>query len=239
MIKAHDGDYKYTGMAILETLKEAKRYNAYLMSQILKYRNDAQSVLDFGAGIGTFMDIFEDIDIIAVERDPILYDLLKKKGYRVYTDLSEIDDNSIEFIYTLNVLEHIKDDKSALKELYSKLKPGGKLFIYVPALKILFSNLDRKIKHYRRYKKTQTIHLLQGIGYNIVIVKYVDSLGFIAALLYKILNKSGDLSLRSIKMYDTFLFPLSRRLDDLGFKKLFGKNLLIIANRPIEAKELR
>ena len=238
MIEANDSGYEYTGIAILETLNEAKRYNAYLMSQILKYSNDAESVLDFGAGIGTFADIFNDMDIIAVEKDPTLYDLLKKKGYKVHTDLSEIYDKSIEFIYTLNVLEHIKDDKSALKELYSKLKPGRKLFIYVPALKILFSNLDRKIKHYRRYNKTQTIHMLQEIGYNIVIAHYVDSLGFFATLLYRILNKSGELSLRSIKMYDTFLFPLSKRLDDLGFKKLFGKNLLIIANRPIDVNKL-
>ena len=237
MIKAFDSSYEYTGIAILETLKEAKRYNTYLMSQILKYCNDAQSMLDFGAGIGTFTDIFEDMDVIAVERDPTLYDLLKRKGFRVHTDLSEIDDNSIEFIYTLNVLEHIKDDKSALKELYSKLKPGGKLLIYVPALKILFSNLDRKVKHYRRYKKKQTIHMLQELGYNIVNAKYVDSLGFFAALLYKILNKSGEISLRSIKMYDTFLFPLSRRLDDLGLNKLFGKNLLILADRPKESKK--
>ena len=238
MIKAYNSSDEYTGIAILETLKEAKRYNAYLMSQILKYGNNAESVLDFGAGIGTFMDIFKDMGIIAVEKDPTLYDLLKKKGYRVHTDLSEIDDNSIEFIYTLNVLEHIKDDISVLKELYSKLIPGGKLFIYVPAFRILFSNLDRKIKHFRRYKKTQTIHILQELGYNIVIAKYVDSLGFFATLLYKILNKSGELSLRSIKMYDTLLFPLSRRLDDLGFKKLFGKNLLIIAHRPKEGKKL-
>ena len=166
MIEANDSGYEYTGIAILETLNEAKRYNAYLMSQILKYSNDAESVLDFGAGIGTFTDIFNDMDIIAVEKDPTLYDLLKKKGYKVHTDLSEIDDKSIEFIYTLNVLEHIKDDISVLKELYSKLKPGGKLFIYVPAFRILFSNLDRKIKHYRRYKKTQTIQMLQEIGYN-------------------------------------------------------------------------
>ena len=238
MIKAYDSSYEYTGIEILETLSEAKRYNAYLGSQILKYCDDAESVLDFGAGIGTFMDIFKDMDIIAVERDPALYGLLKKKGYRVHADLSGIDDNSIEFIYTLNVLEHIKDDISVLKDLYSKLKPGGKLFIYVPALKILYSNLDRKIKHYRRYNKTQAIKMLREIGYNIVVVQYVDSLGFFAALLYKILNKSGELSLRSIKMYDTFLFPLSRRLDSIGINKLFGKNLLIIANRPKEANKL-
>ena len=238
MIEAYDASYEYTGIAILETLNKAKRYNAYLVSQILKYCNNAQSVLDFGAGIGTFMDIFKEMDIIAVEKDPTLYDLLKRKGYRVHADLSEIDDNSIEFIYTLNVLEHIKDDISVLKDLYSKLKPGGKLFIYVPALKILYSNLDRKIKHYRRYNKTQAIKVLREIGYNIVVVQYVDILGFFAALLYKILNKSGELSLRSIKMYDTFLFPLSRRLDSIGINKLFGKNLLIIANRPKESNKM-
>jgi hypothetical protein len=57
----------------------------------------------------------------------------------------------------------------------------------------------------------------------------VDSLGFPAPLLYKLLDRgTGDLRPGSVSAYDRLVFPLSR-LTDRAFGKLFGKNVLLVA----------
>jgi predicted SAM-dependent methyltransferase len=58
-------------------------------------------------------------------------------------------------IYSSNVLEHIEDDSRALNEMFAKLQINGKLAIYVPAFMFLFSDLDIKAGHFRRYSKKE------------------------------------------------------------------------------------
>ena len=52
--------------------------------------------------------------------------------FRTFKDINEIADNSFEFIFAMNVLEHIEDDRAMLCRLGEKLKKGGKLLVYVP-----------------------------------------------------------------------------------------------------------
>jgi SAM-dependent methyltransferase len=56
-----------------------------------------------------------------------------------YMDITEIEweDNYFDFIICNHVLEHIPDDKKAMKELYRVLKPGGKAILQVPVSKVL------------------------------------------------------------------------------------------------------
>lgn len=44
----------------------------------------------------------------------------------------KIDDQSFDFIYCSNVLEHIEDDRAAMSELHRVLAPGGTAMIQVP-----------------------------------------------------------------------------------------------------------
>ena len=64
--------------------------------------------------------------------------------------------------------------------------------------------------------------------------RYVDSIGFFAWLSLRLKgygdnNKLG--SGNSLKIYDKVVYPISAVLDWLGFKYLFGKNLLVIAQK--------
>lgn len=106
--------------------------------------------------------------------------------------------------------------------------------IYVPAFMVLFSDLDRKVGHYRRYTKRGLIRKIEDCGLVVVKCEYVDSVGFFASLLIKLLGwrKVADLgSYQSLKFYDRYVFPVSRKIDYLTRGKLLGKNILMIAEK--------
>lgn len=112
--------------------------------------------------------------------------ILKKKDLSVVRTLNDIPDNSVDYIYSFNVLEHIADDLAILQQLYKKLRYGGRLLIYVPAFQLLYSSMDRKIVHFRRYTQRELKDKLIKAGFNVYRAGYVDSLGFLATLLFKL-----------------------------------------------------
>jgi SAM-dependent methyltransferase len=214
-----------SGGANLEVMEQAVRYNRFLLDLI----QPRGRVLDFGAGTGTFARPLaaSGIDIVCVEPDP----QEGLKGLRVYRDASELAPDSIDLVYSFNVLEHIADDAAALAALRRVLKPGGRLLLYVPAFMVLYTSMDRRIGHVRRYRKHTLRELVQQAGFKVTEARYADSLGFLAALAYKALGPaSGELNPRSVRLYDTYVFPLSRMLD-LALDPLIGKNLILRATR--------
>jgi SAM-dependent methyltransferase len=159
--------------------------------------------------------------------------MLQGQGFQVYADIGALADQSQEYIYSLNVLEHIEDDEATLAALYSKLKPGGRFFLYVPALQVLYSSMDKKIGHYRRYHRNELLRIIQRAGFVIERAEYADSLGVFATLLYKVVgSRKGDVSRTPLRIYDRVVFPVSRVLDRMGCSRWFGKNLWVVARRP-------
>lgn len=225
----------YEGGENLEIMLEAKNYNCFLRDLVRRFAVDTSSVLDFGAGIGTFSDSLgiPHSRVTCIETDTNAQAHLSSMGFKAYANLSEIADGSFDYIFTLNVLEHIEDDGTAVSELYRVLKPGGRLFVYVPAFEILYSAMDTKVGHYRRYRIRGMTQLLQSVGFHIDRIAYTDPLGFLATLAYKVLDKNsnGVLNKSTVRFYDRYLFPISRILS-LPLSRIIGKNLIAVAERP-------
>lgn len=224
----------YGGIANLEVMEEAVRYNRFLLGLVLPLARRGGRVLDFGAGIGTFAGKLAaaGADVSCVEPDPALRQTLQRNALAAYGDIGDIASESIDFAYSFNVLEHIQDDAAALAELWRVLKPGGQLVLYVPAFMILFSAMDRAVAHLRRYRKNGLARLVEGAGFAVDDARYADSLGFLAALVFRVAGPaSGALDARAVRFYDRWLFPLSRVLDFV-LAPAVGKNLVLRAHRP-------
>jgi SAM-dependent methyltransferase len=223
---------EYNGRDNLEAMRHAQRYNRYLLQTIQQYATGT-AVLDFGAGAGTFalpMSRSHD-QLVCVEPDEKLATQLTDMGLTTKTDLTDIPPHSLDFIYSLNVLEHIEDDRLVLKQLHQKLKSGGHLFLYVPAFELLYSAMDKKVGHYRRYRRGDLIQRLEEIGFDVMTSRYADSLGFLATLGYKIFgNNTGVVSATAVASYDRFVFPFSRMIDRLT-DRFIGKNVMILAKK--------
>jgi SAM-dependent methyltransferase len=225
----------YGGIDNLEVLVEAKRYNRFLVDTVVDAGGWNGSALDFGAGTGSISSMVRerDIEVTCVELDPVLRGRLRDLGFGVYADIDAVESDSQPFIYSLNVLEHIEDDEGTLTRILPRMKPGGRFLVYVPALQWLYSSMDRKIGHYRRYHRRDFVHMAERAGFRVERAEYADSLGVLATLAYKVIgSRRGDISLASVRFYDRFIFPISRILDRLGCSRLFGKNLLVVLERP-------
>jgi hypothetical protein len=223
----------YTGLDVLETLENAANYNALLLDLILRSADGRRRMLDFGAGLGTFSKLLRDrnIEVVCVESDAYLSDILARDGFTTFSDLKDVPDGSVDFIFSLNVLEHVKDDFATICRLGTKLPKQGRLLVYVPAFQCLWTGLDDKLGHYRRYRRVGLERLVRSAALSLRESGYADSLGFFATLLFKIFgNRRGDLNARALAFYDRYVVPLSKALDPL-LSNLFGKNVYVVASK--------
>src|SRR5262245_18529388 len=136
-------------------MEEAINYNRFLGELARADAMPGRTIVDFGAGIGTFSPQLATsrFPVTCVEADARLRGGLENKGLPVRGSLDELPNGSVDYLYSLNVLEHIEDDAAIVHVWARKLRPGGRLLVYVPAFNILFSSMDRKVGHFRRYKK--------------------------------------------------------------------------------------
>lgn len=226
----------YSGTDNLEVMADAINYNRFLISLVLSHAKMGDKILDVGAGIGTFSRELVNLgyQVQCIEPDQNQAAIIAAAGLSVSTTIDGIADGSIDYLYTLNVLEHIGDDVGELEMWRKKLKPGGRILIYVPAFQVLFSSMDKKVGHLRRYTKRDLVAKLNCSKYEVVTTRYADSLGFFASLLFRILgNSSGDINRRTLITYDRVVFPLSH-LCDRVLGSFCGKNIFAVAQRGIE-----
>ena len=192
------------------------------------------SVLEFGAGTGFLSGLLQEkfnVKADCLEIDPTLIEILHQKGFNTYSKLTEID-KKYDLIFTSNVLEHIEDDRKSLRDIRAIMQVGGKLAIYVPALPFLFSDMDAQVGHYRRYKRKELIEKVQESGFTVEKCYWNDCIGVAAWFSLKILGYKGKVGIgskKSLVIYDKFVYPISKILDKLFFKKIIGKNLFLFA----------
>jgi len=228
-----ENEFEYTGYENLRIMENAINYNKFIHSLIEKFNPNASLTVDFGAGLGLFASTSKAWakNLICVEPDRNQFNLLQNNGFQVVDDIDQIPDSSVDYIYCINVLEHIEDHLQILQKFHAKLIKGGVLLIYVPAFMLLFSSMDRVVGHFRRYDKSMMRDLIQYSNFRVVELQYADSIGFLASLLYKLLD-SGDGAINSkmLKIYDRFIFPLSRFFD-FFVSRFFGKNIFVVLER--------
>jgi SAM-dependent methyltransferase len=133
-------------------------------------------------------------------------------------------------IIYINVLEHIEDDRAELKTVWQTLREKGRVFIFVPALPVLFSEFDRRIGHFRRYRKTEIEEKCRDAQLRIVVSRYFDVTGIVPWLLKYRLMKSTTMESGAVHLYDKLVVPVAKPLERF-LPPPIGKNLLIIAEK--------
>lgn len=130
--------------------------------------------LEMGPGAGRTTRIFLDRGFTGVGYDiseesrKILRENMKEYDRRleIPDTLSNVAPESMDYLFSFDVLEDIEDDLGALRDWTRYLKQGGMLLIGIPAHMSIFGKSDELMGHFRRYEKAEVRALLENAGYS-------------------------------------------------------------------------
>ena len=90
---------------------------------------------------------------------------------------------------SFDVLEHLEDDRRALGELIRVTRPGGFIFINVPAFTCLWSDWDEALHHKRRYTKQTFSRIIAFDEAAPQSLFYLNSFLFFPILIYRCMKR--------------------------------------------------
>jgi SAM-dependent methyltransferase len=143
-----------------------------VLRRILRDRHAAGWAADIGAAAGGNTRVLESLGWrpLAFEFSETGAVLACSRGLQVSrADAHNLPlrDASMGVITALDVLEHLRDDDAAARELRRVLRPDGVLVVAVPADPALWSAHDEAVGHLRRYTDETLRALLTGAGFEI------------------------------------------------------------------------
>jgi SAM-dependent methyltransferase len=133
---------------------------------LLKTHINTKKIYNYGIDLGSsgnsflfFLDNINQKFSLDIADLPLKQYQDKKNWYPLCGDLMKLPyrDGTFDFLSVLDVIEHIKEDNSAISEMSRILKKNGILIISVPHRMKYYTNQDRLIGHYRRYEINQLI----------------------------------------------------------------------------------
>lgn len=210
-------------------LPNAKNYFRWIVSAIEPYLGT--NILDIGSGYGIHLEyvlpnhssitsIDLSFDIVTTLRQKFCkYDNfeVRQADFEQESGLKWLADRRFDTIFSLNMLEHLQDDVSALKRMYKILQQqSGIAVLMVPAHQWLYGSMDRQAGHFRRYTKAQLREKLQQAGFEILQLYHFNTFGVLPWFINnRILNTKLDGSGvgLQIKIFDTYIVPVIRMLE--------------------------
>lgn len=218
-----------------------------LLRNLDKTQNN--KILDVGCGTGGDMLLLHEFgEVVGLDFVDEAFKFAKNKGFveLVLADVVDLpfSDSSFNIVVALDVMEHIKEDQKAFREVYRVLKPGGVFVCTVPSYKWLWSQHDEVLHHKRRYGKKE---LLQKLAINRFIIKKATHfvmlglpINFVRKLRDKLTRTANDVP----QIYDVLFPPL---INDLLlfllrcekqlmriFPLPFGTSIMVVAKKPAE-----
>ena len=136
--------------------------------------NDGKIIVEFGASVGYMIG---EMKKELPGNYYIATDLMNeglKQSFHKNPDIMHVrcgitdapfENESIDFVFSLNVLEHIEDDEKAISECYRMLRHGGAALFVVPRGDDLYDYFDEVLFHKRRYSKGELIKKCRNAGF--------------------------------------------------------------------------
>lgn len=209
--------------AMLCAMENANRFNRWMADAILPYVGG--DVLEIGAGIGNLTRL-----LCIGRRRYVVTDLDREYVNQVATlmrrqpnvstaicDVSNARDfapfrGRMDTVICLNVLEHVKDDLTSLRNIHSCLKPGGRAILLVPQGPFAFGSFDRILGHFRRYTREEFEQKILATGFSLERIFSFNRATYPGWLLNAKMLGRQKLSRAQLTLFD-FAVPLVRRLD--------------------------
>ncbi len=161
---------------VIERVEETSfwyQHRSACLKALMRQLPPPGAVFDIGGGTGFLSQAMAEfgVESVLVEPDPHAARLAKARGLRnvicsSYGDAG-FEPGSLPAVGTFDVLEHIQDDATFLTGLRKLLRPGGRLYVTVPAHPILWSVNDVQVGHRRRYSRAGLEDLVARAGFDV------------------------------------------------------------------------
>lgn len=188
MYEAEDAHWWYRGL----------RGAIFTMLRLDKQRGHNPAILDAGCGTGGVLEGlrnagFPEAEGFDYSETALLF--CRERGLVHVRQGSIMDipypDESFDIAISCDVLNDggLPDDNAGIHELYRVLKPGGRLFLNLPALPILRSEHDRATSVVRRYTRAGINRQLQAEGFVVRRASYRNMFLLPVVLAVRLLKK--------------------------------------------------
>ena len=211
----------------LETMSEAKRYQAHVLELLRPYIG--RTLLEVGCGIGTFSlrlaEIAERLVCIepnlnCVARAHAALDGHPRISLRIChleeCDRGELLASRFDTIVCVNVLEHIEDDVHALtlfREIVAETR--GHVLIFVPAVQAAYGPLDAALGHHRRYSKPMLRRAFEAAGLEMVSLRYTNPIGLLGWMYNAHVSRTIEHTPGQVGLFETLVAPWALPIDRL------------------------
>lgn len=205
-----------------------------------------QRVVEIGCGSGNFTGMLLDREaVLALDVDPECIERISRRfrdrgNLRTAVSnaellaeqmaLDEVRQFRPDSVVCLNVLEHIEDDRGALRGMASSLPAGGVIVLIVPAFESLYGPIDRNLGHHRRYNRESITKLARDCGLGIRKLRYMNCVGFFGWWLNAHVFKRQEQSEKQIALFD-WLAPAISRME-ARVPPPFGQSLFVVLKKP-------
>jgi SAM-dependent methyltransferase len=151
--------------------------------------------LDIGCGTGRNLAEFARGDTaVGVEFSEAAVELARGRGLDCRQGDAEtlpFEDASFDVVSAFDVLEHLRDDRAALREARRVAAPGAVLVATVPAYQWLWSQHDETHNHYRRYTRPQLVAAAESVGWRTSFATYFNSVLLPAIALVRVFRRNS------------------------------------------------
>lgn len=187
----------------------------------------AGNILELGVGTGNFLSKLKFANKFGIDS------YRHQKYYNDFTfiqaDINKLPlkESTVDLLLLIDVLEHVEDDAKVIANCLRILKKNGKLFIFAPALQMLWSDLDEIGMHFRRYtiKTIEKLIKNTSVEHKVVKKSYINFLLFPYILIARIMQ--GTLK-KIIKDYDSSSLRQPNKIINGIFKFIFSSEAFFL-----------
>jgi len=223
---------------VLEDLSDAHRYRRWLADLARPYLGDEP--IEIGSGTGDYaLEWASSVRrFTATEADQTRFAqlgtrfadhaVIAARWLLLPADPAQDDAERHSAALAYNVLEHIPDHVTALRDMAALVRPGGAVVVLVPAFPSAMSRFDRALGHERRYTRASLGAALREAGLRVEQLRYVNPVGllswYVAVKALGLTPHNGAL----LRLYDRTIVPVAR-LADRRLPVPFGQSVFAVA----------
>jgi SAM-dependent methyltransferase len=217
----------------------------HFLKEIKKYDLEKSTILDAGCGDGEYVlilrkqypkSIFEGIEFSLEKVIKLTNRIRHFENVKIIHD-SLVDfsvSEKYDFVYCIDVLEHIKEDKKVLKNLCAALKFSGILYIHVP--KKIQNGFFKRFKDYlqddhvrKGYELEELIYSLRENGLQILKAKF--TMGRLVTFVWEIQKYIEDILSRRLSQLLCYPVVVVASLIEVHSTRNIGNGILVVAKK--------